>query len=287
MNNYEIKDEIIRLLEKVIEKTNEINRRHPSEDMLMEIDLVKDDLRRLYRSFEDLGKVAPGKEEESLITENHRNTSHPESKETTEEKVKEEPAEEEVKEAVTPPQGETRDEKQEKQEKQEAAGEKKEEEPIREEKQEIARPPIDHKPPVETEKPAEGNGNKAVIDILSEYTNHTIGDQYIKDEDDSLHNRISGQKEEKSIGTRMQQKPIENLKEVIGVNEKFLFINELFNGNIQDYHNAVAKLNSMQDVKQAFDYLNALGIDYSWDANRSASTIEKLANYVQRRYMHL
>ncbi len=228
MNNFEIKDEIIRLLEEVVKKTHEINRRHPSADMLIEIDMVKDDLKRLYRSFDALRNSGGG-----------------------EEKIPEAKQEEEDTQPPAEP------------------------EPEKEEKKE------------EAEKPLAGNGTKAVIDTLSGYKNHTIGDQYIKEEDDSLHNMISGKKEDRSIGTRMQQKPIESIKDVIGVNEKFLFINELFNGNIQAYHDAIAKLNSMDDVTQAIDYLNAIGMEYSWDASKSATTIEKLANYVQRRYLPL
>ena len=137
----------------------------------------------------------------------------------------------------------------------------------------------------EKEKGKKNNNQKAVIDILSEYGQLTIGDQYLKEEDDSLHKRIAGQKEDKSIGARMQQHPIGDLKDVIGVNEKFLFINELFGGDIQDYRKAIAELNGMDGIRTAFDYLNQLAVEYSWDAARSASTIEKLANYVQRRHM--
>lgn len=133
-------------------------------------------------------------------------------------------------------------------------------------------------------KEVTNNTQKTVLDILSSYSKKTIGDQYIS-ADNSLNRRISSDKEDQSIGARMQQKPISSIKEVIGVNEKFLFINELFHGNIQEYHDAIARLNGMQHMQEAFDYLNKLSEQYSWDASRSSATIEKLANYVQRRYM--
>ena len=100
-----------------------------------------------------------------------------------------------------------------------------------------------------------------------------------------MHQRIASQKEDKSIGTRLQQQPIGHIKEAIGLNEKFLFINELFNGDIQAYNEAIANLNDMGDLTSAFDYLNKLTKDQGWDAGRSAETIEKLASFVQRRYM--
>ncbi len=134
-------------------------------------------------------------------------------------------------------------------------------------------------------KAKNNNGNRAVIDILSEYSDRTIGDTYMTDKDDSLHKRISVEKEDKSIGERMQNQPIANLKDAIGVNEKFLFINELFDGDIQEYQDAIAKLNDMEDAGTAFEYLNVLGVEQSWDATRSADTIEKLAQLVHRRYL--
>ncbi len=127
-------------------------------------------------------------------------------------------------------------------------------------------------------------GKKTVIDLLSANKEKAVADQYVE-ADNSLNKRISANTTDKSIGARMQQKPISNIKEVIGVNEKFLFINELFDGDIQEYHDAISRLNSMQHMQEAFDFLNELSEQYSWDANRSAATIEKLANYVQRRYM--
>ncbi len=137
--------------------------------------------------------------------------------------------------------------------------------------------------PEKTQASAPGNGSKAIIDLFSDSPSNAIGDQYRKD-DNSLHQRISGQKEDKSIGTRMQQKGISSLKDAIGVNDKFLFINELFNGNIQAYNEAISKLNNSDSLNEAFDYLNELNREFAWDAKRSEQTIEKLAAFVQRRY---
>lgn len=134
-------------------------------------------------------------------------------------------------------------------------------------------------------KAKNSNGNRAVIDNLSEYSDRTIGDTYMKEKDDSLHKRISLDKEDKSIGEQMQNQPIASLKDAIGINEKFLFINELFDGDIQDYQHAIAKLNDMENAKAAFEYLNVLGVEQSWDGTRSADTIEKLAQLVHRRYL--
>jgi len=104
-------------------------------------------------------------------------------------------------------------------------------------------------------------------------------------EDNSLYKKFLLENEDKSIGSRMQVTPIKSIKEAIGLNEKFLFINELFSGNIQDYNIAVEKLNGFENLEGAFDYLNQLGQNCDWDFDRSENTIRMLVNLVQRRYL--
>jgi len=115
-------------------------------------------------------------------------------------------------------------------------------------------------------------------------TNTRIADRFAAT-DNTLHKRLAAQKEDRSLGVRLQMTPINNLKEAIGVNEKFLFINELFGGNIQVYNEAIAKLNSFQNIDQSFEYLNDLGKTHEWDESQSAQTIEMLAGFVMRRYL--
>ncbi|MFW5707904.1 MAG: hypothetical protein ACOC12_08290, partial [Bacteroidota bacterium] len=81
------------------------------------------------------------------------------------------------------------------------------------------------------------------------------------------------------------QKPVANIKEAIGINEKFLFINELFSGDLKAYNDAVQQLNNCSSIQEAFELLNRYTEDFQWDGQRSAETIEKFANIVQRRYM--
>lgn len=53
------------------------------------------------------------------------------------------------------------------------------------------------------------------------------------------------------ILTHLKLKPIQDLKSGIGLNEKFLFIRELFGNDHQAYATAVSKLNEASDLQQA------------------------------------
>ncbi|MFO7874778.1 MAG: hypothetical protein R6U62_09880 [Bacteroidales bacterium] len=341
MKEKDVKKSIIGHLEDIADKLSYINHYHPARNLSLDIDLVKDELRLLYRDLEYLKAMAgdgpdhsgpassdqvrnepaadtsgaddrqpsavnveqkdkePGSQQEpsgkqTLQTEEKANTGTDNQGEAAPAKS----AEQQVshKQANVP-------DEQEKPRRADPVGSgdtQKAHSPDTGQSKQTDEPDYDRdlserasKQPSgnDTDKPAASetatprpSASKAVIDILAEYGTHTIGDQYLQ-EDNSLHQHISGNQEDRSIGARMQQQPVSNLKDVIGVNEKFLFINELFQGNIQEYREALDRLNQMDGIKQAFDYLNELAMQYAWDANRSASTIEKLANYVQRRYM--
>ncbi len=335
MNPSAIKDEIIKLLEDIISRTNYISHHHPGKDLSLDIDLVKDDLRVLYRSFETLKNLAadrapfspkvetPGEEAEArpdyIETESALAPEEVDSLKINKEAepapateaVEREAASEDtgIRSSITEESEKPKDDKADPAH----AQEEKHIEPAVEERtkihvaqsSQIEKEPQDKleaekEEKEETEETEEtepkvekgstqkvksvSNGKQSVIDLLSAYSQKTIGDQYAA-ADNSLNKRISGDREDNSIGARMQLNPISNIKEVIGLNEKFLFINELFSGNIQEYHDAVARLNAMESMQSAFDFLNELSKKHSWDAERSTATINKLANYVQRRYM--
>lgn len=51
--------------------------------------------------------------------------------------------------------------------------------------------------------------------------------------------------------SRMQQSPIVNLADAVGINDKFYFIREIFGGDSHNYHEALTKLNSATGLKEA------------------------------------
>lgn len=124
---------------------------------------------------------------------------------------------------------------------------------------------------------------KPVSELL-EKQKPVVGETFTNNKS-SVHERLAQIKDDKSIGTRMQYKPVTSIKEAIGINEKFLFINELFSGDLNAYNDAINQLNSCPSIHEAFELLNKLTIEFQWDGKRSAETIEKFANLVQRRYM--
>lgn len=98
----------------------------------------------------------------------------------------------------------------------------------------------------------------------------------------SIHDLIASRRSDRSISTRIQHHPISNLKNAIGLNEKFIFVYELFGGNTQEYSAAIDRLNSMPGRDEAIGLMESMREQYHWDIDNMA--FQKLVDMVARRY---
>jgi len=123
---------------------------------------------------------------------------------------------------------------------------------------------------------------KSPLDLFSD-TIPTIADKF-KDESPSLNQKIVEGKKDKSIASRMQKQPIVDLTKAIGINEKFLFINDLFNGNMSEYNTAIKHINSeCPGIEQARAYISSLEESNKWD--NKPSSAELFVELVERRFL--
>lgn len=63
--------------------------------------------------------------------------------------------------------------------------------------------------------------------------------------------------ENKSAETNLTSGSISSLKATIGLNDRFLFIREIFNNNSEKYNTIIDHLDKMETIQQAVDYLKA------------------------------
>lgn len=86
-----------------------------------------------------------------------------------------------------------------------------------------------------------------------------------------------------SYAARMQKNPIDDIKSAIGINEKFLFINTIFDGEISLYNKVIDRLNELPDFYLALHFMDELKANYEKDTNRDA--FAKLLEIVKRKYL--
>lgn len=71
----------------------------------------------------------------------------------------------------------------------------------------------------------------------------TLGDTFSQ-RADSLNEKLGIRKEDDDVADYLKSKPITRLSEAIGINDKFLFIRELFNGNSELYNKTISSLDN-------------------------------------------
>lgn len=99
----------------------------------------------------------------------------------------------------------------------------------------------------------------------------------------SINEIIALNASDNTLASKLQKKPITNLKTAIGINEKFLFTKELFSGNNDLFNNAINKLNSFSNFQEAQEYFVLLKKTQNWDENNEY--IAKFHELVERRYV--
>ena len=89
-------------------------------------------------------------------------------------------------------------------------------------------------------------------------------------------------REDHSIAAKLQQSPVKDLRSSIGINDKFLFVNELFGGSMEKYNKSIDNLNDLKTLNGAMIYLNELKIELQWNGSNEA--YQKLAELVKRKF---
>jgi hypothetical protein len=90
------------------------------------------------------------------------------------------------------------------------------------------------------------------------------------------------EEEDNSLAGKIARKKIENLIKAIGINEKFLFTNELFDGNTEQFVKTIEELNSCVTFKEANDKLILAAEKRSWTVEEEP--YQKLQTLLSRKY---
>ena len=85
-----------------------------------------------------------------------------------------------------------------------------------------------------------------------------------------------------TLADKLSQSTLKSLRQFIGINEKFLFINELFNGDMSRYNSAIDELDSMPTLKGANTYLFELKVQNMWDEEMDAYT--KISELLEMKF---
>ncbi|MDR0969442.1 MAG: hypothetical protein LBM67_02745 [Lentimicrobiaceae bacterium] len=122
----------------------------------------------------------------------------------------------------------------------------------------------------------------ALFDPITEQTNVSQGQQKTDPKPiESIAERFVKQ-EDDSVAAKLQQQPIKELKSAIGINDKFLLLNELFSGSIEKYNKVMDEFEKFMTLNGARTFLLETKIDMQWDTQSEA--YKKLESLLMRKY---
>lgn len=278
-----IKAEIKRLVELVNDQTKEILE-YPDSIPLIEIDLVKESLRRLYQHInylstpfdmtigtpdvqvKEVEETEEAADETDLQAEELMNEAEKQIPEMQVIPTEEEPDEEIIdKEEVA---HETEVEEMAQQLEQEILQAVQEISEIpQEETVEEAEEPIAEEPIIETEIPAEAESTEESTPEFQEI-------QEVIEK--------PAAKEDMLLVDQIGKTTIKSLKEAIGINDKFQFVNELFDGSMSRYNTFIEKLDTAEDRPDALATMDSTKLELKWEKDNTAFVM--LQDYVDRRF---
>ncbi len=147
-------------------------------------------------------------------------------------------------------------------------------EPTQEEEEEvIAKEKADEPEKNEEEK---DDGEMLQEEIHKPLATSRLGDSFLKGK--SVNDVIN---EQVKLEYKLSNRPVSSIQTAIGINDRFQYIRELFDGDSKKFVEAVKTLDSMTNIKEAIDYLRA---NYKWKKNETSL---KFVNLVKRRFQSI
>lgn len=141
---------------------------------------------------------------------------------------------------------------------------------------------VKNEPVVEmVQKPAE---NKRAVPVQGELQleeeapvdihNKRLGDSFLKEKsvNDIIGDDLS------KLEHKLSNRPVTSIQAAIGINDRFQYIRELFEGSSENFSKTVADLDSMSDLKEAVNYLQN---HFKWKKNETSL---KFVNLIKRRF---
>ncbi len=125
-------------------------------------------------------------------------------------------------------------------------------------------------------------GKQQAIDLFSLTEKEIVADKF-KEAPKLMHEKMVHDKPDNTLASKAGKATITNLKNAIGINDKFLFINELFKGDLQEYNKTIDMLNSFVGIEEANIFFEDLKEKHNW--NEKPDALNKLEELIIRKFL--
>jgi flagellar biosynthesis GTPase FlhF len=123
-----------------------------------------------------------------------------------------------------------------------------------------------------------GESDEVELQEAEEIENNSqvLGDKFTKEK--SVNDLIT--EEGEKLEHKLSRMPVRNIRAAIGINDRFLFTRELFEGNGDAFNGAVNKIDDMKSIKEAVAFLRD---NFKWKKNETSL---KFVDLVKRRFIN-
>jgi hypothetical protein len=115
---------------------------------------------------------------------------------------------------------------------------------------------------------------------VNENTEPTILADKYKGEKRYINESLAGNLNKTDIGSKIQSTPIQNIGSALGINDRFLLIKDLFNGDKESFQNTITVLNDASNFNEAFNYITS---SFDWDMEEPS--VQLLLDLVRRKFI--
>jgi hypothetical protein len=95
-----------------------------------------------------------------------------------------------------------------------------------------------------------------------------------------VHEKLGEHTHKKDVSSRLQNQAIKSISGSVGINDKFLFIRELFAGNAELFRQTMHELDDCRNFNDAYTILMER---FQWDMD--SETVQMLLNLIRRKFI--
>jgi len=95
-----------------------------------------------------------------------------------------------------------------------------------------------------------------------------------------INEKLGEQTSKKDISSKLQSQAIKSISGSLGINDKFLFIRELFAGNAESFRHTMDELDDARNFNDAYSLLSD---KFQWDMD--SETVQMLLNLIRRKFI--
>ena len=115
--------------------------------------------------------------------------------------------------------------------------------------------------------------NDIELEEVNVDTSHRLGDSFMKGK--SVNDMVD---DHNKLEFKLSNRPVSSIQAAIGINDRFQYIRELFDGSSEKYTDTVISLDSMSNINEAVSYIKQ---NFKWKKNETSL---KFINLVKRRF---